>query len=65
MRQIVISEGKLAKIMKETFRETLKEELMELKSSLLSFASSGEQKDIEKRYKNPSKKVAYTRNLNV
>jgi hypothetical protein len=58
MAQITFSEKELKAIIKESIREILGEETMKMKALLLPFVSQKEQKDIEKRYGKPSRKVA-------
>lgn len=58
MNTITIPKRELKTVIKESVREALSQELMKLRSLSLSFISQKEQKDIEKRYKKPSRKSA-------
>jgi hypothetical protein len=46
--------NEIKKLAQESVREVLAIEMMRLRASLLSAVSKKEQRDIEKRYKNPS-----------
>ena len=52
-----LTRKQLKRLVKESIKEVLDVELMKARASLLDFVSDKEQKDIEKRYKNPSHKV--------
>jgi len=58
-----ITEQKLKKIVRESVREALKAELMKLRAFNMSEVSQAEQKDIEKRFKKPSRLVAEMQKL--
>ena len=58
MTTITIPKKELKAIIKESVREILEQESMRLQALLLPSVSQKEQKDIEKRYKKPSRKVA-------
>ena len=58
-----ISEKKFKNLVKESVREALGTELMKLRALALPDASMKEQKDIEKRYRKPSRR--YTRSFAV
>jgi len=58
MTNITVSTKKLKMVLKEGIREVFDEELMKLRALLLPFVSQKEQKDIEKRYGRPSRRVA-------
>lgn len=45
-------------LIRESVKEALGAELMKLRATLFSFVSESEQKDIERRYKKPTRKVA-------
>ena len=49
-----VSEKKLKGLIKESVREALKAELMQLRALALPEVSDREQKDVEKRYGTPS-----------
>jgi hypothetical protein len=51
-----VSEKKLKGIIKESVREALQSELMQLRALFLPEVSNEEQNDIEKRYGKPSRK---------
>lgn len=53
-----VSEKKLKSIIKQSVKEVLGAELMKLRAFVLPEVSREEQKDIEKRYGNPSRKRA-------
>ena len=55
---INISKNRLKSIIKESVREVLSQELMKLQALLLPPVSYKEQKDIEKLYLEPFRKVA-------
>jgi len=58
MATISIPKKELKTIVKESIREILEQESMKLRALLLPFVSQKEQKDIEKRYGKPSRKIA-------
>jgi len=58
MTNITVSTKELKMVLKEGIREVFDEELMKLRALLLPFVSQKEQKDIEKRYGRPSRRVA-------
>lgn len=53
-----LSEKKLKNLVKESVREALGSELMKLRALALPDVSVKEQKDIEKRYGAPSRRLA-------
>lgn len=55
----------LKSIVKESVREVFEEELMKFRAILLPTVSSKEQKEIEKLYGQPGKKVARVVHVNV
>ena len=65
MTTITIPKKELKTIIKESIRETLGEESMKLRALFLPFTSQKEQKDIEKRYGRPSRKVAKSMEVKV
>lgn len=60
-----ISEKKLKSLIKQSFREVLGTELMNLRALALPEISKKEQKDIERRYDKPSRKKAGSYSLNI
>ncbi len=54
---IQIDEKKLKALVKESMKEVMKSELMQLRAFALPEVSKKEQKDIEKRYGKPSRKT--------
>ncbi|NCO25227.1 hypothetical protein GW901_01705 [Candidatus Parcubacteria bacterium] len=65
MGTITIPKKELKAIIKESVREILEQESMKLRALLLPFVSQKEQKDIEKRYGRPSRKVAKSMEVKV
>ena len=62
---VIITREQLKKLVKESVREVLNVELMKTRASLLGFVLPSEQKDIEKRYKKPSRRVVRTYTLSI
>ena len=58
MTNITISTKELKMALKEGVREVFNEELMKLRALILPSVSQKEQKDIEKSYGRPSRKIA-------
>jgi len=58
MTTITISKKELKTIIKESVREILEQESMEFRALLMPLVSQKEQKDIERRYGKPSRKIA-------
>lgn len=58
MTTLTIPKEELKTIVKESIREILEQEIMKLRALFMPFVSQKEQKDIEKRYRRPSRKVA-------
>jgi len=65
MSMVSISKRELKAAVKESVREVLSEELMDLRALLLPLASRSEQKDIEKRYRRPSHKPVKSLNIKL
>ena len=65
MATISIPKKELKTIVKESIREILEQESMKFRALLLPFVSQKEQKDIEKRYGRPSRKVAKSMEVKV
>lgn len=63
MSMTCISKKELKAAVKESVREVLSEELMSLRALLLPFVSQSEQRDIERRYRRPTRKP--TKSLNI
>lgn len=55
---ITIPKKELKIIVQDSVREVFEQELMKFQALFLPFVSEKEQKDIEKRYGNPSRKAA-------
>jgi len=60
MSTITIPKKELETVVKESVREVLTQELMKFRALLLPSVSEKEQKEIEKLYRKPSRKVAKT-----
>ena len=60
-----ITEQKLKEIVKESVKEALKTELMKLRAFGLSEVSKSEQRDIEKTYKKPLRRVSEIHEVNL
>ncbi len=58
MATVIIPKKELKIMVKESVREVLTEELMKLQAFLLPSVSQKEQRNIEKLYGKPSRKVA-------
>jgi len=58
MTIITVPKKELKTIIKESVREIFEQELMKFQALLLPSISTKEQKDIEKRYGKPSRRVA-------
>ncbi len=57
---INLNEQKLKMLIKESVREGIKAEIFKLRAALLPYVDSKEQKEIEKKYGKPSRKIAKT-----
>jgi len=57
MANITITESKLRNLFRETVKEVLASEFMKLRADLFPFVSDKEQKEIERLYRKPSRKV--------
>ena len=57
MAQITINERKLKNLFREVLKEILSVEFMKLRAELVPFVSEKEQKEIEKKYGKPTRKV--------
>ncbi|MDO8603982.1 MAG: hypothetical protein Q7K40_01040 [bacterium] len=58
MNTITIPKRELKIIIKESVREIFEQESIKFRALLMPSVSQNEQKDIEKRYGNPSRKIA-------
>jgi len=58
MATITIPKKELKTIIKESVREILEQESMKIRAFLMPWASDREQRDIEKKYGKPSRKVS-------
>ncbi|PIT95579.1 hypothetical protein CO116_00325 [Candidatus Falkowbacteria bacterium CG_4_9_14_3_um_filter_38_19] len=58
MAIITIPKKELKTIVKESIREILEQESMKFRALFIPLASRKEQRDIEKRYGKPSRKIA-------
>ena len=65
MITITIPKKELKTIVKESIREILGQESMKFQASLLPWVSQKEQKDIEKRYHKPSRKIGKSRRIKI
>jgi len=57
MANITITESKLRNLFRETLKEVLTSEFMKLRADLFPFVSDKEQKEIERLYRKPTRKV--------
>jgi len=55
---ITITSNKLKNLIKESLKEVLEVELMKLRADLMPYVSEREQKEIERLYRKPSRKIA-------
>jgi len=58
MATITIPKKELKTIIKESIREILEQESMKFRALFMPLVSQKEQRDIEKRYGKPSRKIA-------
>jgi len=58
MSTITIPKKELKTIIQDSVREILEQESMKFRALFLPFVSQKEQRDIEKRYNRPSRKIA-------
>jgi hypothetical protein len=65
MSMVSISKKELKTAIKESVREVLAQEFMSLRALLLPPASRSEQKDIERRYKRPTRKSVKSLNIEL
>jgi len=65
MATITIPKKELKAAIKESVREVLNQELMKLRALLLPFVSQKEQRDIEKRYGKPVRRVAKSIDIEI
>jgi hypothetical protein len=57
MSNIIISKKDLKILIKESVKEVLEQEIMRLRALMLPYVSKAEQKDIERRYKKPTRRA--------
>jgi hypothetical protein len=57
MSNIIISKKDLKILIKESVKEVLEQEIMRLRALMLPYVSRAEQKDIERRYKKPTRRA--------
>ncbi len=57
---INIGERRLKMLIKETIKESLNAEILKLRAALLPYVGGREQKEIERKYGKPSRKIAKT-----
>jgi hypothetical protein len=55
---ITITSNKLKNLIKESLKEVLEVEFMKLRADLMPYVSEREQREIEKLYRKPTRKVA-------
>lgn len=60
MNNITLHKKELKMLVRDSVREALTEQLMEMRAIIVPFVSQKEQKDIAKLYKRPSHMVAKT-----
>jgi hypothetical protein len=65
MNTITIPKKELKAMVKESLREVFIQELMKFRALLLPFVSQKEQKEIEKLYGKPSRKVVKTIDIEI
>lgn len=65
MNTIIIPKKELKTVIKESLREVLGQELMKFRALLLPSVSQQEQKDVEKRYGQPSRRTAKTSEIEI
>ena len=61
----ILNEKQFKILVKESVKEALGSELMKFRAFLLPLISQKEQKDIERLYKRPSRRIAKTLNIEV
>jgi hypothetical protein len=57
MSNIIISKKDLKILIKESIKEVLEQEIMRLRALMLPYVSKAEQRDIERRYKKPTRRA--------
>lgn len=65
MATITIPKKELRAVVKESLREVFIQEIMKFRALLLPFTSQKEQKQIEKLYGRPSRKIAKTIEIEI
>jgi len=65
MATITIPKKELKTIVKESVREILEQESMKFRALFMPLVSQKEQRDIEKRYDKPSRKIAKSTEIKI
>jgi len=65
MTTITIPKKELKTIVKESVREILEQESMKFRALFMPLVSKEEQRDIEKRYGRPSRKIAKSTEIKI
>ena len=65
MTTITIPKKELKAVIKESFREVFNQEIMNFRALFSLSVSEKEQKDIDKRYSKPSRKIAKTIDIEI
>lgn len=65
MTTVTIPKKELKSMIKESVREILEQESMRFRALFMSSVSQKEQKDIEKRYGKPSRKIAKSAEIKI
>lgn len=60
-----LNEKRLKILIKESVKESINAEILKLRAALLPYISGKEQKDIERRYGKPSRKIAKSYNVEI
>lgn len=58
METITINKKELKRVVKESLKEVLEKEMMENRALLIPYVSKAEQKDIDNRYRVPTRKTS-------
>jgi len=60
-----LGEQRLKTLIKESIKESISAEILKLRAAFLPYVSEKEQKNIERLYKKPSRKVAKIYNIEI
>lgn len=60
-----LGEQRLKTLIKESIKESISAEIIKLRAAFLPYVSEKEQKNIERLYKKPSRKVAKIYNIEI